>query len=226
MATILAEPHPFATDPAARGELIRRHLPLVRAIARRFAHRGEELDDLVQVGSIGLIAAVDRFRPERGDFAAYAVPTIAGEIRRHLRDRASIVRLPRRLHELRVRLPGLQRELVAELGRAPTTEELARKAEASAEDVLRLLDREPRTAPLPEERLDGDDPYPWAEDRVFVVEALRTLEPRERAILHLRFFEGLSQAEIGERLGISQIHVSRLLRSALEELRTGLGDPP
>lgn len=221
MATILSDNRFEICDCGARNELVRGYLPLVRAIARRFAHRGEELDDLVQVGAIGLIAAADRFRPERGRaFAAYAVPTIAGEIQRHLRDRTPAVRLPRRLHELRGRLPAAQSELGGELGRRPTAGELAGALGVPEDDVARLLAGD--GAAVLEDELEGEDPWSWADDRLVVLEALRTLDKRRRAILHLRFFAGLSQADIGRRLGISQIHVSRLLRSGLDELRAHL----
>lgn len=218
MGQILAEKRATVAD--GRTERIRNHLPLVRAIARGFAHRGEELDDLVQVGTVALIAAVDRFRPERGtDFAAYAVPTIVGEIRRHLRDRTAAVRLPRRLYELRGRLAVAQRELGADLGRAPTTRELAQALGVPDDDVGRLLAESSPVPALTSEELADEDAYAGADDRVVVIEALRSLDERRRTIVHLRFFGGLSQAEIGARLGLSQIHVSRLLRSSLDELR-------
>lgn len=227
MATVLSE-HSMDFDAGAvRGERIRSHLSLVEGIARRFDHRGEELEDLVQVGTVGLIAAVDRFRPERGsDFVAYAAPTIAGEIRRHLRDRSGTVRLPRRLYELRGRLGAAESDLAAALGRAPTTPELARALAAPEEDVARLLaDRAPGAAHAPDEPA-GEDAHAGTEERLVVVEALRSLDERRRTIVHLRFFAGLSQAEIGARLGLSQVHVSRLLRSALEELGPRVGGRP
>lgn len=222
VAAFLVEEHVWhAAAPTARAELIRAHLPLVASIARGFAHRGEELDDLVQVGTVGLIAAADRFDAARGvPFAGYAAPTIAGEIRRHLRDRAAAVRLPRRLHELRPRLAAAERDLGAALGRTPTASEVAGALDVSVDDVERL-----RAEGAPPG--DGDEPaaadvYDWAEDRLVVLDALRALDERRRAIVHLRFFGGLSQSEIGARLGLSQIHVSRLLRSALDELRAHL----
>jgi RNA polymerase sigma-B factor len=227
MATVLSEHSTDFDAGSVRGERIRSHLSLVEGIARRFDHRGEELEDLVQVGTVGLIAAVDRFRPERGsDFVAYAAPTIAGEIRRHLRDRSGTVRLPRRLYELRSRLGAAESDLAATLGRAPTAAELARALGAPEEDVARLLaDRAPGPADGPDEPA-GEDAYAGTEERLVVVEALRSLDERRRAIVHLRFFAGLSQAEIGARLGLSQVHVSRLLRSALAELGPRVGGRP
>ncbi len=181
-------------DPAARERLVRRHLPLVRAVARRYARRGEPLDDLVQVGSIGLIAAVDRFDPDRGgNFLAFALPHIAGEIRKHLRDRASTIRVPRRVQELDA--------------------EAARRARAPVS-----LSEDPDSLPPA-----GRDVCDEAIARVLVAEGARALDVRERRILLLHHFGGFSQAEVAHAVGISQIHVSRLYRGALEKLRAELG---
>jgi RNA polymerase sigma-B factor len=176
-----------------RHRLIEQHLPLVRAIARRYAHRGESLDDLVQVGAVGLIKAVDRFDPGRGvTLGAYAAPTIAGEIRRHLRDRVTLIRIPR-----------------------------------SAGD-----EASPARFPLPLESTEGVEPDRAAEadlaeseDRVLVASGLRTLPRRERRVLELRYYGDLSQRRIADQLGISQVHVSRLLRDSLGRLGRELGRP-
>ena len=179
-------------DRGARRQLIERHLPLVRAVARRFAHRGESLEDLVQVGALGLIKAVDRFDPGRGvTLGAYAAPTIAGEIRNHLRDRGTLIRLPRNAEpELPARFP-LPLETATELW--PDT---------AAE---RGLER--------------------SEDRALLADGLRALQSRERRIVHLHYYGGLSQRGIAAELGISQVQVSRLLRESLGKLRLELGRP-
>lgn len=176
-------------DVEARERLVELHLPLVRALARRYAHRGERLEDLVQVGSIGLIHAVDRFDPARGgDLVSFAVPTITGEIRRHLRDRAAIVRAPRE-----------------------------RGGGARAPVCLSLTERELDTDP------GADVAFEASDERLLLAAGFRTLTERERRILHLRFFAGLSQREIASQIGLSQIQVSRVIRRALEHLRGALG---
>jgi RNA polymerase sigma-B factor len=198
------------------------HLPLVRSVARSYARSGSELDDLVQVGSIGLIKAVDRFDPGRGvDLAAYARPTVAGEIRRHLRDTAPVVRPPRRLHELNVKLRRIRRELNGRLGRQASIGELADAAGASAAETGAASELEQTTAPVPLDGVpvSGSDPYVDADDRLFVSSCLDTLEGRERRILELRFFSGLSQREIAREVGLSQIHVSRLIEQSLRTLQ-------
>lgn len=220
-------------DLAARERLIELYLPLVRALARRFAHRGERLDDLVQVGSIGLIEAIDRFDPERGtDFASFAVPTITGEIKNHLRDRTAAVRVPRRLAELMLNVQAARNRLSASLARAPTLSELAQETgidecvvvEAIATERTRQL--VPLSADDGEEELCGttpiDDAFDVSDDRLLLAAGFRTLSARERRILHLRFFAGLSQAEIADEVGLSQIQVSRLIRTSLERLRGAL----
>ena len=211
-------------DPDARRRLVELHLPLVTALALRYRGRGEALEDLQQVGVVALLAAIDRFDPGRGDdLVAFAVPTIDGELRRHLRDRVEAVRPPRRIHELRGALPALDRELVARLGRPPTDEERAHAAGARREEVAAAT--APLVVPLEEHRLaDEADTMRAAEDRVAVARALRRLPARERWIVALRFGEGLSQAAIGARLGLSQVHVSRLLRSTLQTLRRELDE--
>jgi RNA polymerase sigma-B factor len=183
-------------DLAARQRLIQQYLPLVRRLARRYVGHGEQLEDLVQVGAIGLIKAIDRFQLERDvDLASYAIPTIDGEIKRHLRDRAWPVRIPRRLHELDPTL----RARVAELVDGQNGE----------------FDR------------DGEVErgYELGEDRIALAGGFHVLDARERLLLRLAYFEGLSQAQIAPRVGISQIHVSRLTRRALAKLRGAIGHP-
>ncbi len=219
-------------DLAARERLVELYLPLVHALARRFAHRGERLDDLVQVGSIGLIEAIDRFDPERGtDFASFAVPTITGEIKKHLRDRTAAVRVPRRLAELTLNLQAARSRLSASLARAPTLAELARETGTEECAVVEAIatERTSKLVPLSaggDEELYGmksiDDAFDLSDDRLLLAAGFRTLTARERRILHLRFFAGLSQAEIADEVGLSQIQVSRLIRTSLERLRGAL----
>jgi RNA polymerase sigma-B factor len=224
-------------DLSARGELIERHMPLARSIARAYLHRGEQYEDLVQIAALGLIGAIDRFDPGRGvPFASYAVPTINGEIRRHFRDHASTIRIPRGLQELNARLNRLIAQLSAQLGRSPTISELAKAAGVDEEGVLEALasrrahyslsrpgghDEGTDLAPL--ETVGATDAhYAVCEDRALLKVGLTLLDDRERTILHLSFFQGLTQDEIGQRLGLSQMHISRLIRKALEKIRTAV----
>jgi RNA polymerase sigma-B factor len=223
-------------DPRERARLIEAYLPLVRALARRYAHSGERLDDLVQVGSIGLIEAIDRFEPDRGlDLGCFAVPTITGRIRNHLRDRSSTIRVPRRATELRSRLRPHREALSLRLSREPTLGELARAADMAEGDVEDAIATERACAvlPLPEEErvaeavlgsAPREDAFDSSENRLLLAAGFRTLTERERRILHLRFYAGLSQAEIARELGLSQIHVSRLIRASLERMRGALSD--
>jgi RNA polymerase sigma-B factor len=229
---------PTVTDvqrETARSTLIEEHLPLVRFFAARFTGRGEPVADLVQVGVIGLIKAVDRFEVERGAaFASFASPTIIGEIRRHLRDRSHMVRLPRGLMELTGRVATASGDLGAELGRSPTPQEIAERLKVQVDDVLEALEAgyTSRVASL-----DAPDPgetggslgdrIPNGRDDIELVDQLATLAPlvrqlpdRDRRILELRFGRELSQSEIAAELGISQMHVSRLLARTLDLLRT------
>jgi RNA polymerase sigma-B factor len=222
-------------DAAARERLVERHLPLVRALAGRFAHRGERYEDLVQVGAIGLIEAIDRFDPARGrDLIGFAVPTICGEIRRHLRDRCAVVRVPRRLAELTSTLRPASQLLTARLGRTPTRSELAAEVGTGEGDVALALAADRASSPAslsdPADRgvtasfgLAVDGGFAVSERRLLLAAAFRAIGPRERRILHLRFFAGLSQAEIADEVGLSQIQVSRLIRSSLDRLRAALG---
>jgi RNA polymerase sigma-B factor len=224
---------------ADRERLIMEHLPLVRGLARRYADRGEPLDDLVQVGTIGLIKAIDRFDPARGyKLASFATPTILGEIRRHFRDRSWTVRVPRGIQEARARIAQAVDELSATRGRSPSVREIAEAADLSVEDVLDALaaGSAQRPAPLAAPGRDGDedegiavgleDPgFEQADARATLEAGLSDLPARERVILHLRFEEGLTQSQIAEQVGVSQMHVSRLIRRALERLRESAGEP-
>ncbi|HEX2042327.1 MAG TPA: RNA polymerase sigma factor SigF [Acidimicrobiales bacterium] len=221
-------------DPELREELVTAHIGLAEYLARRFTNRGEPLDDLVQVASLGLLKAVDRFDPERGlEFSTYATPTIVGELKRHFRDKGWAVRVPRRVQELHLRLATVVSTLSQELGRSPTIGEIAQAASVSEEDVLEAIeaghayrftsldapsgaDEEGTLA----SQLGGDDQaLVDSEHRVALSPLIARFPPRERTILHLRFFEGLTQSEIASRLGISQMHVSRLLARSLAQLR-------
>jgi RNA polymerase sigma-B factor len=221
--------------PALRDELIEAHLGLAEYLARRFSNRGEPLDDLVQVASVGLLKAVDRFDPGRGvEFSTYATHTIVGELKRHFRDKGWAVRAPRRMQELYLRLGKIVSTLSQELGRSPTIPELANEAQVSEEEVLEALEAGQAyrfaslDAPSPGED-DGDSMSAHlgeedsgmidAEHRVALSPLLAQLPQREQTILHLRFFEGMTQSEIASRLGISQMHVSRLLARSLAQLR-------
>jgi RNA polymerase sigma-B factor len=219
-------------DLGAREQLVELYLPLVRTLARRHGNRGE-LEDVSQVGAIGLLKAIDRFDPDRGTFEAFAVATIGGEVRRHFRDRAWPVRVPRRLQELRRALEEPGHELAHKFARTPTPAEVAREVGSGEDDVLRAYQAESArrpvslSSPTPGERAEllsfelhaADDPTELCEERLLVASGLRRLDPRARRIIHLRFFEGLSQAQIAREVQLSQIHVSRLLRDALGILR-------
>ena len=222
-------------DARLRDELIEAHLGLAEYLARRFGNRGEPLDDLVQVASVGLLKAVDRFDPERAvEFSTYATHTIVGELKRHFRDKGWAVRAPRRMQELYLRLGKIVATLSQELGRSPTIQELAAEAQVSEEEVLEALEAGQAyrfaslDAPSPGDD-DGDSigahlgaedsGMVGAEHRASLSPLISKLPQREQTILHLRFFEGLTQSEIASRLGISQMHVSRLLARSLAQLR-------
>jgi RNA polymerase sigma-B factor len=223
-------------EASVRDELIEAHLGLAEYLARRFSNRGEPLDDLVQVASVGLVKAVDRFDPERAvEFSTYATHTIVGELKRHFRDKGWAVRAPRRMQELYLRLGKLVASLSQEIGRSPTIPELATEAGVTEEEVLEAMEagQAYRFASLDAPAPGGDDDNEslgahmgeddpglvGAEDRAALSPLIATLAPREQMILHLRFFEGLTQSEIAERLDISQMHVSRLLARSLAQLR-------
>jgi RNA polymerase sigma-B factor len=215
--------HVFTAELKQRERRIEEELPLVRALARRYANRGERYEDLVQVGTIGLIKAVDRFEPERGvPFAAFAVPTIVGEIKRHLRDRCGVVRIPRRSQELSTRVRSARRELVAGLCREPTSSELAAAAQVGDDDVAEATQAEHARTPLALAEVTGaarlDDEAAIVADRVLITGGLRALHPLERQAVSYRFFADLSQKEIADRLGVSQTHASRLIAAGLAKL--------
>jgi RNA polymerase sigma-B factor len=213
------------TLPAhARRRLIEAHLPLVRALALRYVRRGEPLEDLIQVGCVGLIHAVDRYDPARGPaFEAYAVPTITGEIRRYLRDSCGAVRLPRRLVEQHARVYRARAELEARTGRTAQADELARAADVPLAAVASALDP-PRAAPL--EDADGlaANPIDALHDRLTLGAALRALPLQERRVVALGYYGERSQRGIAGDLGVSQVHVSRLNRRALTRMRAALED--
>jgi len=226
-------------DRGAREELIEELMPLVRSLALRYAGRGETMDDLVQVGCIGLINAIDRFEPDRGvELTTYAVPTILGEIQRHFRDKSWAVHVPRSVKELNVRLTRLLDGLTAELGRSPTIEELANAAGAEDEEVIEALEAAQAysarslSAPLDDESSGGlselvgvdEGGYEQVEEGVVLDAGLAALDVRERRIVELRFYQGLTQSQIAAEIGISQMHVSRLLRRALQTMRGRIED--
>lgn len=223
-------------DPAIREELVEAHLRLAVHLARRFDNRGVPLDDLIQVASLGLLKAIERFEPERGlEFSTFATPTIIGELKRHFRDKGWSVRVPRRVQELHVRLNSLVNELTHRYGRSPSIAELASSARSSEEEVLEALEASQayRSASI-ERGVDDDEPTiadhlgeidlgPIHVENHLVVEGLlESLPPREQLMMRLRFFEELTQSEIADRLGISQMHVSRLLARCLDQLRVKL----
>src|SRR5438046_7127477 len=211
-------------------------MSLVRSLARRYSYRGEQLDDLVQIGAIGLIKAIDRFDIDRGvELTTYATPNIIGEIKRHFRDRGWAVRVPRGLQELNVQLSKLLEQLTVQLGRSPTIPELAKAAGVEEEEVLEALESGRAYSSLSLSTGGGTDDgeeldplesigteehqYDVSEDRAVLAPGFRVLDERERRILHLRFFEGLTQSQIATEVGISQMHVSRLIRRSLEKIR-------
>jgi RNA polymerase sigma-B factor len=213
-------------DLAARARLVEDHLPLVRAVASQYTRRGDQLDDLVQVGSIGLMKAIDRFEPERGvAFVAYAAPTIRGEISHYLRDRSSLVRISSRIRELRSRLARISDELGWRLGRPPSAAELAAAAgvdEARAAEAIRA---EPVYCPETDDlEAQTVDAYQTMDDRAVLTAAMKTLTVVERRVVYRRFFEDSTQTEIARELGISQVHVSRLVRQAVNKMREVLED--
>ena len=220
-----------------RDTLVREHMPVAEHIARRFSHRGESQEDLTQVATLGLINAVDRFDPERGvDFLSYAVPTIMGEVRRHFRDTGWAVRMPRRLQELHLSVSSAISSLSQELGRAPTPSELATHIGISKDDVYKGLEagNAYRSASLDELLTDTDEiplgdaigerdsELAEVENREAIRPLLDELDERERKILLMRFFRSMTQTQIAEQIGISQMHVSRLLARTLSWLRNRL----
>jgi RNA polymerase sigma-B factor len=225
-------------DIGARQELIERHVEFVRRLARRYARRGEQLDDLTQVGCVGLIKAIDRFDGSFGaNLTTYSAPNILGEIKRHFRDRGWSVRVPREIQELNVKLARVVDELTTRLGRSPSVVELGQATGATVEQVLEALESSSAYSALslsegpdPDEEGGGpmetlgeeDEHFEQSEQRLTLATGIQRLPARERTILHLRFFEGLTQSEIAERIGVSQMHVSRLIRDSLDRMRREL----
>lgn len=215
-----------------RERLIESHLPLAKSVARRYAGRGVDLDDLVQVGAVGLIKAADRFDARRGvAFSTFAEPTIEGEIRHHLRDRSAPVRIPRELQRLGKRLRRRQGELAAQLGRAPTLSELADAVQADVSEVQSALAAEQARAsvelPAPETEAGAvvdAEPFESMDARLLISERMHVLDERERQIVYLRFHADLTERQIARELHISQAHVSRLLAGALAKLESELAD--
>ncbi len=224
-------------DTGAREQLIQRHLPLVRSLARRYAGRGEALEDIEQVGAIGLIKAIDRFELEREvSLATYATPNVVGEIKRHFRDKGWAIRVPRALQELNASMSGAIERLTGRLGRSPSIAEIAEDLKTTPEEVLEAMEVGSAystvslsTGPSGEDELDPletigseDAGYERSEDRAALQPALEQLAPREREILRMRFEEGLPQTQIAQRVGLSQMHVSRLIRKSLAAMREEL----
>jgi RNA polymerase sigma-B factor len=238
-------------DPQTKAELAALHLNLVRYLAGKFAGRGESLEDLVQVGSLGLVKALDRYDPERGnEFTTYATPTIVGEIKRHFRDKGWAMKIPRRLQELNQSVNRISEQMASELGRAPTVQEIAERLEVAADEVLQAqeLGRAYNMVSLNSE-IDGDNEGTPAslldylgqedlnlervEDRLALRRAFASLPPRDQHLMFLRYFENRSQSDIARILDISQMHVSRLqqrslerMKQALVEIDPGRGQPP
>ena len=223
-------------DAEARDQLIVSHLNLVRFLASKFKNRGESLEDLVQVGTIGLIKAIDRFDPERGlEFTTYATPTIMGEIKRHFRDKGWSVRVPRRLQELSAKVNQATDELVNQLQRSPSVAEIADYLGASVDEVLEAMESSSAYSSVPlegggssddEEAPSVIDHYATedadlaaTDDRIVLEQAVADFSPREREVVKMRFEDGLTQVEIAERLGVSQVQVSRLLRRTLRRIQ-------
>jgi RNA polymerase sigma-B factor len=238
---LLADPGVGGSErERVRDELVGLHLPLVGHCARRFRNRGEPMEDLVQVGTIGLLKSVDRFDPDRGvEFSTYATPTILGEIRRYFRDKGWAIRVPRRLQELRMAIAASSADLTHTLGRSPTPRELAAELGLTVEEIVEGIESGNAYATL---SLDAGDHNPSGEGTILdllgvddenlatieVRESIRplldALDAREKRILTLRFFRNMTQAQIAEEIGISQMHVSRLLRRALAAMHGRLDD--
>ena len=225
-----------------RNDLVVAHLNLVRFLALKFANRGEPLDDLVQVGTVGLLKAIDRFELDRGvEFTTYATPTIVGEIKRYFRDKGWAVKVPRRLQELNLSVNRANEKMAVELGRSPTVAELAERLNATEEEILEaqelgqaynLLSLDSEVSGEGEKKSQTladtvgitDSGLEMLEDRANLERAFHVLTGRERVIIYLRFYESVSQTEIAKRLNVSQMHVSRLQAKALEKLRAVLAE--
>lgn len=225
-------------DPKVRDQLIEDHLWLARHAARRFAGRGELGDDLLQVASYALIKAVDRFDPTQGTrFATYAMPTMLGELRRHFRDKTWSMRVSRRLKDLHIDVRATREALTSRLGRTPTVDELAEALDSTPEEILEAMEagNSYKASSLDQPRNDGtteavllpgedDERLAGTDERIELERALNGLPERERNVVFLYYFGELTQAEIAARVGVSQVHVSRILRSSLDTLRSVLAD--
>ncbi|TMK47092.1 MAG: RNA polymerase sigma factor SigF [Actinobacteria bacterium] len=224
-------------DKALRDEIVASQVGLAEYLARRFKNRGEPIEDLIQVALLGLLKAVERFDPGRGlEFSTFATPTIVGELKRHFRDKGWAVRVPRRVQELHLRMGTVVNNLSQELGRSPTIPEIAQRAEVSVDEVLEAMeagrayrfssidapagdDDDRGASPAAAQLGEADTGLEEVEQRMLLSPLIASLPKREQMIIHLRFFRGMTQSEIAARLGISQMHVSRLQRAALEQLR-------
>ena len=223
-------------DMDAREKLVMSHLNLVRFIANKFKNRGEPIDDLIQVGYLGLLKAIDRFDPSRGlEFTTFATPTIMGEIKRHFRDKGWSVRVPRRLQELSAKVNQATDTLTSQLQRSPTIAEIADYLDATVDEVLEAMESSSVYSSVSLEAPSGadDDDTPsvidryatedsdlaFTDDRIIIEEALASFSPRERDVIEMRFLKGMTQIEIAEKLGISQVQVSRLLRRTLKKIQ-------
>ena len=223
-------------DEEAREQLIVSHVNLVRYIAAKFKNRGEPLDDLIQVGTIGLIKAIDRFDPSRGlEFTTYATPTIKGEIKRHFRDKGWTIRVPRRLQELSAKVNSATDELTSRLQRSPSIEEVAEYLGTTADEVLEAMESSSAYSSVPLEAQGGneDDDAPSvidryasvdgdleaSDDRIVLEEVIGEVPEADQQAIRMRFIDGMTQVEIAKRLGISQVQVSRMLRRALRRIQ-------
>ncbi|MEV4756558.1 SigB/SigF/SigG family RNA polymerase sigma factor [Micromonospora sp. NPDC049559] len=240
LQAMAALPAHHPSRAALRDKVIEAWLPLAQHLANRYSGRGEPTDDLTQTAAVGLIKAVDKFDPSRGvDFAGYAIPTIIGELKRHFRDRTWDIRVPRRLQELRLSISEANSSLLQTLGRSPTVADIAAHLKLTEEEVLEGLEgaRAYNAVSLSTPTGDGeratelgdllggeDGEFELAELRVALGPALATLDEREQKILTLRFYGNMTQSQIAEQIGVSQMHVSRLLARALTKLRGQLGD--
>jgi RNA polymerase sigma-B factor len=227
-------------DPATREELVRRYLPFAKSLALRYRGASESFDDLLQVASLGLVNAIDRFDPERGTpFTAFASPTILGELKRHFRDRVWTVRVPRGLHDRMAEVEKAITELTVQLQRSPSVPEIAERMGIDPAEVLEVLEANHNRRPLSLDRPvggeedespasewvgDEDSGYELIEDKLALEGVLPQLDERERLVLQLRFVEDMTQSQIAEKIGHSQMHVSRILRRTLERIRAEVAE--
>jgi RNA polymerase sigma-B factor len=224
-------------DTAAREELVGRYLPLVNRLAGRYRRGPEPIEDLVQVASVGLVKAIDRFDPERGiPLASFAIPTILGELKRHFRDHGWSLHLPRDLQERILKVERVADELAKDLGRSPSVPEIGERMQLSEEEVLEAMDAAEAAATLSLDATSGpgdeegasisdrvgelDPAYEVVEYGASISKTIESLSERDRLVLHLRFVEDLTQSQIADQIGVSQMHVSRIIRRAVDKLRS------